>query len=680
MRHRFTVRLFATSFINIAVILAGVFAFLQFSFMDSVHADIQERDEEVLRQIQKRIDENLIAMRRIALSISLDSAFSPFYLPDAPLKAVEGIRSLRNYALVSTDISLVGIAYGNSNFALTDKGSITKEYFTIYEIPPYEHLVAVDTIDRGFIANEHTIAFVFPYPVQTPSAPRGAIFILVRSDNFTAGLREQNLGLSRFITIVDAAGGDILFSNRPTEAVDSVVTEFVSEGTGYRYRIATPRTYFASMLNALRLKSAIVVLSLFGLGVLINWTISRYNAEPLRKILGKFAKAGAEENFESVESLLSEQRVADERARRDIFLLNLMQGSFSNHDELRSQAYLCGLDFSGEVLGFLIVNGLSNGGEPIRSALDSTTIGENRFYRQRVLSGENEVWAYSGNSSSLTDDTILRFRETAYGIDTTVTIGTGTVSSYPRDAAKSFLEAMTAVNYRLVRGRGSIIRFENLPRTDAIDFAALDSLLESLKAELQRLDTKMASQTVATILDIGSKLSLSGARGVLWRLLQSFDDQDLIRTGVPVRRMTDFDEVEKLVEFVRGLTDNILAKLKGELFGAENEIVAEIKTYIEVHFDDQNLSLDSLADSLGYSVGYLCRVFKKATGTTVASCIQDLRIHEACRLLRVTNLPVKEIVQKIGYMDHASFSRSFKTQIGFSPHDYRARYKTEAYS
>jgi AraC-like DNA-binding protein len=105
--------------------------------------------------------------------------------------------------------------------------------------------------------------------------------------------------------------------------------------------------------------------------------------------------------------------------------------------------------------------------------------------------------------------------------------------------------------------------------------------------------------------------------------------------------------------------------------GADANLSNIIQQYIEMHFDDKMLSLESIADFLGLSVGYLCRQFKKQSGTTVASTIQNLRIREACRLLRSTKLSVKEIVSKIGYMDHSSFSRSFKARMGMSPQEYR---------
>jgi AraC-like DNA-binding protein len=102
-------------------------------------------------------------------------------------------------------------------------------------------------------------------------------------------------------------------------------------------------------------------------------------------------------------------------------------------------------------------------------------------------------------------------------------------------------------------------------------------------------------------------------------------------------------------------------------------IIDEVKTYIELHFDDRNLSLDSMAEALGYSAGHISKRFKQDTGSTLVAYIQEMRMNEACRLLRSTHIPVKEIVHLVGYNDHASFSRSFKSWTGETPLDMRKK-------
>ena len=100
-------------------------------------------------------------------------------------------------------------------------------------------------------------------------------------------------------------------------------------------------------------------------------------------------------------------------------------------------------------------------------------------------------------------------------------------------------------------------------------------------------------------------------------------------------------------------------------------LVNKIKNYIDANYDDKMISLESIADSLNFSMGYLSRIFKKRTGITIAEHIHNLRIQKACHLLSNTNIPVKDIISKIGYNDHSNFTRSFKLQTGFTPSEYR---------
>ena len=50
----------------------------------------------------------------------------------------------------------------------------------------------------------------------------------------------------------------------------------------------------------------------------------------------------------------------------------------------------------------------------------------------------------------------------------------------------------------------------------------------------------------------------------------------------------------------------------------------------------------------------------------------QLKMQQACSLLAMTNLAVKEIALDVGYPDSYHFSRLFKKTIGVSPTEYRA--------
>jgi len=79
------------------------------------------------------------------------------------------------------------------------------------------------------------------------------------------------------------------------------------------------------------------------------------------------------------------------------------------------------------------------------------------------------------------------------------------------------------------------------------------------------------------------------------------------------------------------------------------------------------------ADQLGVTTGTLSRLLTKLTGKTTKQLILERVILEAVRLLRFSDLSVKEIAARLGFSDQFAFSKAFKRQRGESPLDVRNR-------
>jgi AraC-like DNA-binding protein len=57
--------------------------------------------------------------------------------------------------------------------------------------------------------------------------------------------------------------------------------------------------------------------------------------------------------------------------------------------------------------------------------------------------------------------------------------------------------------------------------------------------------------------------------------------------------------------------------------------------------------------------------------TSASSLIQGRILLEAKRLLKVSEMSVKDIVYDLGFYDHASFSKFFKAQTGMTPSQFK---------
>lgn len=86
---------------------------------------------------------------------------------------------------------------------------------------------------------------------------------------------------------------------------------------------------------------------------------------------------------------------------------------------------------------------------------------------------------------------------------------------------------------------------------------------------------------------------------------------------------------------------------------------------------NQNININAYATSLGMSVSWFIRNFKKYTGSTPMQFIVSIRINNAQLLLETTTYSINEISRIVGYDNQLYFSRLFHKLKGYSPRDYR---------
>lgn len=85
----------------------------------------------------------------------------------------------------------------------------------------------------------------------------------------------------------------------------------------------------------------------------------------------------------------------------------------------------------------------------------------------------------------------------------------------------------------------------------------------------------------------------------------------------------------------------------------------------------QEFSLGLLAEQAGMSEYHFNRLFKRALGVPPSQYLIKLRMGEARRLLRETEMTVVTVANEVGYSNPSHFSRIFRKDTGFSPSDYR---------
>lgn len=98
----------------------------------------------------------------------------------------------------------------------------------------------------------------------------------------------------------------------------------------------------------------------------------------------------------------------------------------------------------------------------------------------------------------------------------------------------------------------------------------------------------------------------------------------------------------------------------------------QIFRYIFERYTD-NIKLSELAEIAGISNSAFSHYFRKKTGKTFSTFLNELRISHATRLLRETDKKVIEICFESGFNNMAYFNRVFKQTHKINPREYRKR-------
>lgn len=99
-------------------------------------------------------------------------------------------------------------------------------------------------------------------------------------------------------------------------------------------------------------------------------------------------------------------------------------------------------------------------------------------------------------------------------------------------------------------------------------------------------------------------------------------------------------------------------------------MLATFLRLVDTHYKTQR-SVAFYAGEINISPNYLNMLCKKELQTPASSLIQNRVLLEAKRLLKASELTVKEIVFELGFYDHANFAKFFKNHTGMSPSTFK---------
>ena len=202
--------------------------------------------------------------------------------------------------------------------------------------------------------------------------------------------------------------------------------------------------------------------------------------------------------------------------------------------------------------------------------------------------------------------------------------------------------------------------------------------------------------------------SIGNSAAVMWEIKFNVDDEDLKQDLSLLNKPVPFDDYASgIVEYVLAFGRSRLPYYKKSCQCFFNSLVfylsresravgkeelnsqlidtsgfLDLSTRIIIYLEENyssDISLDLLADKVGYSKNYICYVFKKDTGFTIINYLNFIRIRLAAELFSYSNCEISHICHVVGFKNISHFNHTFKQFVGIPPGLYRRMFPADIY-
>lgn len=103
------------------------------------------------------------------------------------------------------------------------------------------------------------------------------------------------------------------------------------------------------------------------------------------------------------------------------------------------------------------------------------------------------------------------------------------------------------------------------------------------------------------------------------------------------------------------------------------EAILSTLIHIQTHLE-RDLSLDRLAERVGFSAYHYHRIFREIIGEPVKEYVRRLRLEKAAYRLKVSEEAILGLAMDAGFKTHESFTRAFTRQFRITPKEFRNNY------
>ncbi|WP_158289392.1 helix-turn-helix domain-containing protein [Paenibacillus flagellatus] len=498
---------------------------------------------------------------------------------------------------------------------------------------------------------------------------------------------------------------------------DMMITYTTSAYNGWIYLVAQPATVVLEKLLYIKRTTWTMAFVFLALGLIAAYLIAYRNSRPWKSILDTIVERTDGDGYfgsdayrfvrDNVSRLIDSNRDLEKKLKEQAPLLQaalferLLKGEYVPSPDTDALLRHVGIDTQGRrfVASIVQLRGYDGGLDAdTLEELDVKRVMVKELLRQRMPgqaywhdTAEDQIallLAFDADGPAEGADPIAdvvpdasELIRSKLNVATRFAIG-GTYAGL-MGVSRSYEEAKRVIEYLTWRNRNGTMRFDELPvenggyyypadlemRLGHLARAGEKDAVETLLGELHQINFEDRRLSVPML-----RLFVSEMWGTVVKLLpQLAMDDGAVAEQVQTfsSENASYGSLERQYRMIE-TTYRRICDFVGEHKKSQNvQLLEDIVSYVHERFAQADLCLDSVADRMNISKGYLSQFFKEQTGVNFSDYLEQLRMNEAKALLAKTDLPVYEIAQRVGYSSSNTFCRAFKRINGVSASVFR---------
>ena len=258
---------------------------------------------------------------------------------------------------------------------------------------------------------------------------------------------------------------------------------------------------------------------------------------------------------------------------------------------------------------------------------------------------------------------------------------------------RSFEEASRAFAFRYLNRHSKIVQSTKLlagePEQEAADLSALSAGRLDRKVVENFVKTGLKGEVTHFVDEYFTSLGERNIHSLMFRQYVTMDtyfaaagvlEEIGCEPGLLAERCGDFQKtpgifasLETTQNYVRGLLETAIELREGVSQKKYSSLLRDARTYIEQNYDNEEISLNTVAASVNLSPNHFSTIFSQETGRTFIEYLTSVRMEKAKELLRTTSMKTAEIAYAVGYKDSHYFSYLFKKTQECTPREFRAK-------